>query len=473
MDKQFFQIKNLARLIIIYIALAAIFLFSSYEKIRYNDVNLINENNDATIGEITEGREFKQKFHYDGQYLYKLEFITASYGRKNSGTIHMAVSDDSGNVIIEKNIQAGTLKDNAIYSLPIDKAIRSQSGEYILTITDTGSTGGNGATLYTSSNPPYDGTLTIDGVDTNLAIAMSVYGGYDVGKIHTFYILTAVLLALLLIIWFYNYFRIRKGYPTFLGKIINEFYRYRFLMNQLVSREFKTKYKRSVLGFLWSFLNPLLTMIIQYILFSTIFRSGIENFPVYLLSATVLFNFFTESVGNGLGSITGNTSLITKVSVPRYIYPVSRVLSSAINMLISTIPLTLTVLFTGARITKAYLCIPLIYILLIIFCIGMSLFLATSMVYFRDTQFLWGIVSLMWMYATPIFYPESIVPEKFSFIFKINPMYYFLKAFRSITINGISPGIGLYSKCAFFAFAVLIFGWLVFHKHEKNFALYL
>ena len=473
MDKQFFQLRNLAKFILAFAALFLIFFFSSYEKIRYNDVDLINENTDAPIGEISENREFRQNFHYDGQYLYKLEFITASYGRKNSGTITMTVTDDQGGIIAQGKVKAGKFRDNAIYSFAVDKPLHSASGNYTLTITDTGSTENNSATLYTSKEPPYEGKLTIDGTETDMALAMSIYGGYDVGKLHKFYMFSGIILCLLIAVWFYNYCRLNHGHSTVLGNIIKEFHRYRFLMNQLVAREFKTKYKRSVLGFFWSFLNPLLTMIIQYILFSTIFRSGIENFPVYLLSATVLFNFFTESVGNGLGSITGNASLIEKVSVPRYIYPVSRVLSSAVNMLISTIPLLLTIIFTGSRITKAYLCIPLIYILLIIFCVGMSLFLATSMVYFRDTQFLWSIVSLMWMYATPIFYPESIVPAKFSFIFKINPMYYFLKAFRMITISGISPGIGQYGMCALFALIFLIFGWIVFHRHEKNFALYL
>ena len=157
--------------------------------------------------------------------------------------------------------------------------------------------------------------------------------------------------------------------------------RYGFLIKQLVSRDFKTKYKRSVLGYLWSFLNPLMTMMVQYIVFSQLFRSNIENFPVYLLSGIVLFSFFTESVGQGLTAILANASLITKVYVPKYIYPVTKVVSSSINLFISLIPLMIVVLLTGQRITKAILLIPFPLICLLIFCIGMTFMLCTSEVY--------------------------------------------------------------------------------------------
>lgn len=189
--------------------------------------------------------------------------------------------------------------------------------------------------------------------------------------------------------------------------------RYGFLIKQLVSRDFKTKYKRSVLGYLWSFLNPLMTMMVQYIVFSQLFRSNIENFPVYLLSGIVLFSFFTESVGQGLTAILANASLITKVYVPKYIYPVTKVVSSSINLFISLIPLMIVVLLTGQRITKAILLIPFPLICLLIFCIGMTFMLCTSEVFFRDTQYLWGVATLAWNYATSIilsrkYYPRSI-----------------------------------------------------------------
>ena len=118
-------------------------------------------------------------------------------------------------------------------------------------------------------------------------------------------------------------------------KLIHAFSRYRFLIQQLVSRDFKTKYKRSVLGIVWSFLNPLLTMLVQYVVFSTLFKSSIPHYPAYLLSGIVLFNFFSETTTVGMTSITANAPLITKVYVPKYIYPLTRMLSSTINVALS------------------------------------------------------------------------------------------------------------------------------------------
>ena len=180
--------------------------------------------------------------------------------------------------------------------------------------------------------------------------------------------------------------------------------KYWFLLTQLVSRDFKTKYKRSVLGVLWSMLNPLLTMGVQYIVFSELFRWDIDNFAVYLLIGTVMFNFFTESTGQALVSITGSASLITKVYVPTYIFPVSKVLSSCINLGFSTLALYAILLIQGVPLNIYHLLMPFGYVCLIAFAIGIGLILASMMVYFRDTQFLYGIVTVLWMYLTPLFY---------------------------------------------------------------------
>ena len=219
-------------------------------------------------------------------------------------------------------------------------------------------------------------------------------------------------------------------------------------------------------------MNPLLTMTVQYIVFSTIFRSGISNFPVYLLSGIILFNFFTDAVGQGLTSIVGNASLITKVYVPKYIYPVTRVVSSSINMLISVIPLLIVTLLTGAKITPAVLLLPFALACLLVFCIGMSLFLSTTEVFFRDTQYLWGIVSLVWMYATPLFYPENIIPTQFRFIQTLNPMYHYVRFVRTILINGCSPEPKAYLFCAASASLMCVFGAIVFKKNQDKFILY-
>ena len=268
--------------------------------------------------------------------------------------------------------------------------------------------------------------------------------------------------------------RMEKKGRTCLGlKLIHAFSRYRFLIQQLVSRDFKTKYKRSVLGIVWSFLNPLLTMLVQYVVFSTIFKSDIPNFPVYLLTGIVLFNFFSEACSMGITSILGNASLITKVYVPKYIYPVTRVLSSGINMLFSLVPLLLMIFLTKTALTPAILLLPFALACLICFCTGMVLVLSAAMVFFRDTQFLWNVLSMIWMYATPIFYPESIIPARFLTIYKLNPLYHFIRFARTVIMDGVSPEPKAYLICFVFAVGSLIIGGLIFRKAQDKFVLYL
>lgn len=242
-------------------------------------------------------------------------------------------------------------------------------------------------------------------------------------------------------------------------------------MRQLVARDFKTKYKRSVLGVLWSFLNPLLTMMVQYIVFSTLFKSDIPNFRLYLLSGIVCFNFFSEATTMGLQSIVGNAALITKVYVPKYIYPVSRVFSSTINLLLSLIPLLAVMLLTGTPVRPAILLLPFGLLCLVTFCIGMGFILSAMMVFFRDTQFLWGVVSMLWMYATPIFYPESIIPAQYMVIYKCNPMYHIIRFVRIILIDGVSPEPKAYALCLIASFVPLVLGAVVFKKNQDKFIL--
>lgn len=255
------------------------------------------------------------------------------------------------------------------------------------------------------------------------------------------------------------------------ARLIDAFRRYNYLLRQLISRDFKTKYKRSVLGVLWSFLNPLLTMTVQYIVFSTLFRGDIPNYPLYLLSGIVCFNFFNESASMALLSIVNNASLITKVYVPKYIYPLSRVLSSTINLMMSLIPLLLVMLLTRTPVRLSIVLLPFGLVCLVGFCLGLGMILATMMVFFRDTQFLWGVVSMLWMYATPVFYPESIIPAKFMLIYKCNPLYHIIRFIRIVLIQGISPEPKAYALCFVASFVPLLIGTLVFKKNQDKFVL--
>ena len=242
-------------------------------------------------------------------------------------------------------------------------------------------------------------------------------------------------------------------------------------MRQLIARDFKTKYKRSVLGILWSFLNPLLTMAVQYVVFSTIFRSDIPNFPLYLLTGIVCFNFFSEASSMALQSIVGNASLITKVYVPKYIYPVSRVLSSTVNLLLSLIPLLAVMLLTDTPVRPAILLLPFGLVCLVVFSIGVGFILSTAMVFFRDTQFLWCVVSMLWMYLTPIIYPESIIPAQFMTLYKCNPLYHIIRFIRIVLMDGISPEPKAYGLCMIASVVPFLIGAVIFKKNQDKFVL--
>lgn len=277
-------------------------------------------------------------------------------------------------------------------------------------------------------------------------------------------------LALLCLYWWRG---AKDGRNNPLVAVCMLFTRYGFLIRQLVSRDFKTKYKRSALGMAWSFLNPLLTMSVQYVVFSTLFKSDVPNYPVYLLSGIVFFNFFSEAISMGMTSITGNASLIKKVYMPKYIYPVSRILSSLVNFALAIIPLLLVMLITGTAFTPALLLLIFDMLCLLGFVTGMSLLLTTAMTFFQDTQFLWGVVSMMWMYLTPLFYPESIIPAQFLTVYHMNPMYQYITFARICIIDGVSPEPMAYLWCILSSVVVLGLGILTFKRHQDKFVLYL
>lgn len=250
-------------------------------------------------------------------------------------------------------------------------------------------------------------------------------------------------------------------------------FKHSYLLKQLVSRDFKVKYKRSILGVLWSFFNPLLMMLVQYIVFSTIFRYQIDYYAIYLLCGIVTFNYFSEASSQSLGSILWNSSLITKVYLPKYIFPISKVLSCGINFCVSLIPLFILAVASGLYPKISWLLLPVPVCFLVIFLIGMGLILSVLMVYFRDVQFLWSVILTAWMYATPIFYPADIIPASFKFIQTFNPIFHIINFMRVIIIDGVSPGPTTYWACIISSLGVLAVGWIFYNRTRKNIPIYL
>jgi len=260
---------------------------------------------------------------------------------------------------------------------------------------------------------------------------------------------------------------------TYLKADIIKLYKYRTLLYQLVKRDFKAKYKRSVLGILWTILNPLFTMLILTAVFSTLFRFDIENYPVYLLAGQLIFNFFSEATNLSMNSILGNAAMIKKVSVPKYIFPVSRVLSSLVNCLFSLLALVFVMLITKATFSWTIILSVIPLILTTIFSMGVGLFLSSIIVFFRDVGHLYSILLTAVMYLTPIFYPISIVPETVLPLIYANPIYYFVDYFRAVAIYGMLPTLEQNLICITLAVVSLLVGLFFFYKRQDEFILYL
>ncbi len=267
--------------------------------------------------------------------------------------------------------------------------------------------------------------------------------------------------------------RRRLGKTTRLWALMRELKRYRFLLSQLVRRDFNHKYRQSVLGVLWSFLNPLLMMGVQYLVFSWLFHSEIENFPVYLMTGIIFFNFFNEASTLAMQSVTANAGLIKKVYMPRCVYPLSQVLFATVNVTIVLIPLFLLILLTGLPLTRAALLLPLPILGIACFSLGVGMILATMNVYFRDTGFLWGIAILLLTYLTPLFYPETIIPASWLTVYHMNPMYQFIYFIRCILLRGATPQPQTYAICAVCALGPLALGFWVFRRKQNAFIYYL
>lgn len=247
--------------------------------------------------------------------------------------------------------------------------------------------------------------------------------------------------------------------------------RYSFLLGQLVSRDFKTRYKRSVFGVIWSMLNPLLMMLVQYVIFSNLFRFNIENYAVYLLIGTVTFNFFSEATQMALGSIIQSASLITKVYLPAFIFPISKILSAGINLAFSTIALYAIIFITGVPLAWTHLLIPVLFIFLAVFSFGIGLILASVTVYFRDMQFIYNVVIVVWTYLTPLFYSDSIIPAQYLSLYRLNPMYHYVTFFRTLVLEQSIPALTEFAWCAGYAVLFAALGWLIYKLTKKNFVL--
>lgn len=250
--------------------------------------------------------------------------------------------------------------------------------------------------------------------------------------------------------------------------------KYRPLIRELIKRDLKVKYRRSFLGYLWSLLNPLLMMIVLNLVFSNIFRYEIKNFPLYLICGQTLFTFFNESTTVSMYAILANAPLIKKVYIPKFIFPVSRVLSSFVTTSFSLAAILIVMIFTRTPITIYFPLIVYPLFCLFLFACGMGMILSALSVYFRDITHLYGVFTLALMYLTPIFYPVEAVPANIRSVIMCNPLYHYIELFRCFVIYGCMPSDPMLFVWSFLSCSVFfILGLFTFNKLQKNFILYI
>ena len=247
-----------------------------------------------------------------------------------------------------------------------------------------------------------------------------------------------------------------------------------FVLQSLVSKDFKLKYRRSLLGVFWSLLNPLLMMIVMAAVFSYMFRFQIEHFPVYLILGTIMFDFVNRGTTDAMSSIIESQALIKKIRIEKIIFPLEKVVFELLNFGLALIAaLAVMAFFQVMPSIHALWGLPFILITVTMFSTGLSLLISALSVFFRDVMHLWGVLMTAWTYATPLFYPYEMLEGWMQTIMQFNPMYHYVTFFRDIMMWNTNPGLMECGICLGMALITFLVGFIVFRKTESKFILYI
>ncbi|MBO5479010.1 MAG: ABC transporter permease [Clostridia bacterium] len=252
--------------------------------------------------------------------------------------------------------------------------------------------------------------------------------------------------------------------------VFKDLYQYRELLKSNTKKEVRGKYKHSFLGVLWSFLNPLLQIMVYAIVFPLILRNKQEHYVVFLCCGLIPWNFFSIAINRAAGTMLENGNIIKKVYFPREILPISIVTSEAINFIISTIIIIAFVLFDGIALTPYILYYPLILLVQYLLILAISFIISAITVYIRDIQHLISVVLQLVFYATPIVYAANTIPENFAWILKYNPMTYIINGYRDIFLNQTAPDVKMLILLLAIMVVACVVGYMIFHKLQKGFA---
>lgn len=245
-----------------------------------------------------------------------------------------------------------------------------------------------------------------------------------------------------------------------------DLYKYKLVLRQLTWQLLTLRYRRTALGFFWTLLNPLLTMIVTSIVFAMIMRWPLKSFAVFLFSGLVPFTFFSQCLSQGMSALLNNESLIKKVSVPKQIFVVSQSVSLLIDAVLSTVCLFFIALAIGAPLSWSLAILPINFLLIFMFALGLALSLSVATVSFRDLPNIVGVLLQALYYLTPIIYPLSFVPESYRWFFGLNPMAWFVEIFRLPIYEGQVASVELYGKVLVITLISLIAGIYFFKKND-------
>lgn len=254
--------------------------------------------------------------------------------------------------------------------------------------------------------------------------------------------------------------------------MLEKYQRHKFLFSELVKRDFKKKYKRTVLGMAWSILSPLLTLFVMRLVFTRFFGRNMDHYTTYLFCGTLVFSYFNESTSQGMSSLLGNAGIFTKVNVPKYLFLFSKNVQTLINF-----ALTLCVFFVFCLLDKITLTWKIIWLVypvccLVLFNIGMGLILSALFVFFRDVQYLWTVLTQLIMYMSAVFYTIDNYSYPAQCAFLLNPIYLFIRYFRKIVIDATIPTVQFHLLMAADVVIALGAGFYMYKKYNTRFLYY-
>jgi len=254
--------------------------------------------------------------------------------------------------------------------------------------------------------------------------------------------------------------------------MIEKFKKYKFLFEELVKRDFKKKYKRTVLGMLWSLLSPLMQLAVMSLVFTNLFGKTTAHYTIYLFAGNILFSYFRDATYTGMSSLVANAGIFTKVNVPKYIFLLSQNVSSFINFCLTLVVFFLFAMLDGVAFSWKFLLLVYPVLCLVIFNIGFGLILSALFVFYKDTQYLYDIFTMLLMYLSAIFYKVDSFSATGQQLFKLNPIYVYITYFRTIVLENAFPSADIYVLCIAYALAAILLGGWIYKRYNYKFLYY-